>query len=204
MEADRAERYFDSQAWVYNASRRYFLRGRSEAIEALGLEKEHAVVEFGCGTGMNFRHIYEAGVTALSGVDTSRGMLKRAKRRYPAAKLIHADFVEEKTYLRADRVLCSYVLSLITRWERALVNMKETLRPGGVLVVLDYIPMKGVLRPFDPIFRWWIGIHGADPTRPVAPFLQKHFRNVMVIAPRSGYYQVVRASGPRLSDDRHS
>lgn len=196
MKADRAERYFDSQAWVYDLSRRFFLRGRGEAIRTLDLREGNSVVEFGCGTGMNFKYLYDSGISAVCGVDASGGMLARAKRRYPRAELIHADFVEEKLGLKGDRVLCAYALSLVDRWEEALLNMKETLTAEGTLVVLDFHPLKSALQWLDPLIRWWIGVHGADATRPVASFLKAHFHDVRLQIPACGFYQIVKASGP--------
>ncbi len=197
MKADRAERYFDSQAWVYNMTRRHFLKDRAKAIELLDSNEEDSVVEFGCGTGLNFEYLYRSGVRSVTGIDASRGMLERARRRYPGAKLLHDDFVNGELDLEADRVLCAYTLSLVDQWEKALLNMKDILGPDGCLVVLDFHPMKGILRPLDPFFRWWIGVHGADPTRPVATFLRDHFRDVSEYVPSYGFDVIVKASSPR-------
>ncbi len=145
---------------------------------------------------MNFQYIYDSGVSRITGVDASQGMLERARRCYPQAELIHADFVEEKLPLHSDRVLCAYALSLVDRWEAALVNMKETLNGEGTLVVLDFYPMKNALLWLDPFFRWWIGVHGADATRPIASFLENHFKKVSTHIPPYGFYQIVRASIP--------
>ncbi len=197
MKADRAERYFDSQAWVYDFSRRHFLRDRKSAVRHLDVGKGKSVVEFGCGTGLNFEHLYHAGCGSITGIDASGGMLAKARRRYPEATLIHGDFVETVFGLKANRVLCAYALSLVDRWEEALLNMKDSLTPDGTLVVLDFHPMKNALRFADPLFRWWIGVHGADPTRPVARFLENHFTKVERYIPRHGFDQIVKASGPK-------
>ncbi len=187
MNLSHAEIYFDSQAAIYNATRRHFLRGRESATALLGVEPGDRVADFACGTGLNFDWFYRAGASEVIGIDASSRMLDRAKRRYPDAHVLQGDIVTCSIEGEVQKVFCSYALSLIDDWEKAIENMVRSLSRDGRLAILDFGPMRGALRFSDPLFRWWIGIHGADPDRGYRAVLERFFRSVEVHLPKHGF-----------------
>ncbi|NNE06945.1 MAG: methyltransferase domain-containing protein [Gemmatimonadetes bacterium] len=197
MKRERAEQYFDAQAPVYDFSRRLFLIGRKRAVSALGIRPGDRVADWGCGTGLNFPLIEKRRPGEIIGIDASEGMLRSARARLPGARLVKADMT---TFLLAppvDRALCSYALSLVDDWEETIRNMKRGLAPGGRLVLHDFHPLAGAMQVFDGFFRWWIGIHGAVPTRPLHEFLSGEFERVEQVVPGMGFYAVHVADGPK-------
>ena len=51
------QRFYRLHACIYDATRWAFLYGRRRAIDALALQPGNTVLEIGCGTGLNFKHI---------------------------------------------------------------------------------------------------------------------------------------------------
>lgn len=133
-------------------------RYRDRAVAALEARPGDRVLDVGCGTGLNFRRL-----PAAVGVDVSGGILRIARRR--CARLAMASGSElpfpDASF---DRVLCTYVLTTIPGWRRALDEMARVLRPGGRLVVTDdRLPPGWFLGP-GPMLRklWregWVDIH---------------------------------------------
>ncbi len=197
MKRERAEQYFDAQAPVYDFTRRLFLTGRARAVSALAVRPGDRVADWGCGTGLNFPLIEKQGPAEIIGIDASEGMLRSARARLPGARIIKADMTTFLLEPPVDRALCSYALSLVDDWEETIRNMKRGLAPGGRLVLHDFHPLAGGMKVFDGLFRWWIGIHGAVPTRPLHAFLSGEFQHVEQIVPRMGFYAVHVAEGPK-------
>lgn len=155
------------------------------------------MADWGCGTGLNFPLIEKQQPGELIGIDASEGMLRSARARSPRVRLIKADMTTFALEPPVDRALCSYALSLVDDWEATIRNMKRGLVSGGRLVLHDFHPLASGMKVFDGFFRWWIGIHGAVPTRPLHDFLKGEFHKVEKIVPHMGFYAVHVAEGPR-------
>lgn len=101
------------------------------------------VLEIAVGTGRNFP-FYPDGVR-LTGIELSQEMLTLARRRA-------ADLALEIVLLQGDAqalafpdasfdtVVCTLSLCSIPDDQKAVVEMKRVLRPGGKLILLDHVP----------------------------------------------------------------
>ena len=100
------------------------------------------VLEIGAGTGLNFAHYHpDAWVVAT---DPDVGMLERAKPRASAVPaeilLVVADAealpFRERTF---DGGVVGLAMCTIPHPERALAELRRTLRPGSVLRLLEHV-----------------------------------------------------------------
>ncbi len=178
----RPERYRWSGR-VYDAvslERQLYRNPRRAGIDLLRLGAGHAVLDLGCGTGLNFPLLAEQvgpdGV--IIGVDASAGMLARADRRagradWPRVSLMHLDAADlDPAQVLAltdgrsvDAVLSTYALSIIERWRRAWSAAVEAARPGARAAVVDLGLPTGAASVLSPLARLACLAGGSDPHR---------------------------------------
>jgi S-adenosylmethionine-diacylgycerolhomoserine-N-methlytransferase len=200
MTDSRVQRFYCHHALFYDQTRWMFLRGRRRAVRQLQLQPDSAVLEVGCGTGMNFPYILsvlDRRDGQLVGVDFSTEMLRKARKKIDRKDFLKVELVrQDASNLALDRhfdaVLFAYSLSMIPEWEAALRRAYEHLRPGGRLVVLDFgdFGKWGVLA--EPIRRWlrWFRV---DPQRAFWRPIGEWFADLRVERYWGGYY--VMATG---------
>ena len=135
-----------------------YAQARRRAVELLRLAPGATVVDFACGTGLNFAlvegRIGPSGT--LIGVDLTAAMLRRASARvnrsgWSNVHLVQLDVtsltreqLEQRAALRAgqqvDAVLCTLGMSVIPQWEAAWNAMLALVRPGGTAALMDGSP----------------------------------------------------------------
>src|ERR1700752_1183633 len=157
----RLARFLYLHAPIYDATRPFVLRGRRRAIERLDLRIGDSVVEFACGTGLNFPLLRRAGASHVVGVDLSANMLERARRRDPRARLVRGDFASVELGERFPRALCTFALSLLPDPVAIVASMRRHLAPDAVLVILDFGELEGPWRALSPVWRGWLSAFGA-------------------------------------------
>ena len=125
---------------------------RAAVIEALQISPGDCILDLPCGTGQSFSLLVDAvgpnGV--VFGIDNSRGMLRRAKRRIARAGWnqiileeapathVNASMLERKLGRPdVDGLLCALGLTALPRWEATFDRMFSLIRPGGRFVLLD-------------------------------------------------------------------
>ena len=82
------DRIYRRQRHFYDATRKYYLLGRDQLIEALAPPRNGTVLEIGCGTGRNLIRIAERYPScACYGLDVSSAMLTTAQRSVGKAGL---------------------------------------------------------------------------------------------------------------------
>ena len=129
---------------------------RPAAIEALRLSAGASVLDLPCGTGQSLGFLVPAvgPAGAVLGVDQSRGMLRKAKRRVERAgwdnvtlRQSPASDVDADLLTSAlgkpevDGILCALGLTALPEWEAAFDRLFSLLRPGGRFVLFDvYAP----------------------------------------------------------------
>lgn len=154
---------------VYDVTRKYYLFGRDDTLGRLCAEPWGSLVEVGPGTGRNLRLLRARRPDArLGGVDASDEMLAHARARCPWAALSHG-FAEDAD-LRIDgrppdRVLFSYVLSMVQEPARALANARAQLAPGGSVWAVDFGDLAGLPGPAAEGLRAWLAAFGVHPRR---------------------------------------
>ncbi|MFH1017422.1 MAG: methyltransferase domain-containing protein [Pseudomonadota bacterium] len=191
------KRFYAFHARFYDLTRRFLLPRRKSAVRALNVRKGETVVDFACGTGLNLSLLFNAGADQALGLDSSLAMLHPARRKSPRALLVCADIRDSPLKMRVNKVICAYALSIIDDWEQALAAIPASLSDDGVLVVLDFSPLRGFLRPLNPLFRWWLRIWGTSAEKPIEKVLCAHFSSVRSEPWALGYAGIWIASHPK-------
>jgi demethylmenaquinone methyltransferase/2-methoxy-6-polyprenyl-1,4-benzoquinol methylase len=118
------------------------IRGR--AARRLRLKPGDRVLEIGCGTGPNLKHLRAAvGPRGhVYGVDLSEGMLNMAKARCRRAgwqnvTLVRADACEYAPPELVDGIIFSLSFNTMPHHAKVLRHAWSLLKPGGRLVVMD-------------------------------------------------------------------
>jgi ubiquinone/menaquinone biosynthesis C-methylase UbiE len=112
---------------IFHRNRERVLRGLVTRYTIPG----EAVLDAGCGTGLNLRHLPAGSV----GLDINPRNLEAVKARVPDCRPVLGD-LEAMPFGDATfgTVLCSEVLEHVPDPSRALSEIHRVLRPGGVLI----------------------------------------------------------------------
>ncbi|OMQ15217.1 ubiquinone biosynthesis protein [Modestobacter sp. VKM Ac-2676] len=173
--------------------------GRVAAIAALGLRPGDRVLDLGCGTGLNLRHLQRRiGPTGrIVAVDASASMLRQARRRarrhgWGNVTLVCADAatVDPGTWEPVDAAIATYALSVIEDWPAAWRAMRRSTRPGGRIAVVDMQDPEGPWRVLRPVARWLCAVSDADiDARPWTP-MEAELQDVRRLSRRGQHVQV--------------
>ena len=141
---------YRSQRHFYDLTRKYYLLGRDRVIRELKPEPGQRVLEVGCGTGRNLIQAAKRYPQAVFyGFDISEMMLETARKNVKRAGLSDritlaqgdaSDFSCQALFgfEAADRVFCSYTLSMIPPWRAALAQAVKATAADGSLHVVDF------------------------------------------------------------------
>lgn len=136
---------YRKQAQAYDSSGISALNGwRAKAVEALNLRRGDAVVDVGCGTGLNFPLLQDAiGPEGhIIGVDLTDAMLDQARRRaadygWKNIELVQSDAAKFQFPARVDGIISSFALTFIPDCGAVIRNGCQALAPERSWVVLD-------------------------------------------------------------------
>ncbi len=114
---------------------------RKHAIDLLDIEPDSLVVDIATGTGLIMPWIAEKGPKMVIGIDISRNMLARARKRMKGMgphMIIRGD-VEALPFRddSIDRVISTFSLTTIPGYEKAIDEMLRVLSVHGRGVILD-------------------------------------------------------------------
>lgn len=148
---------YSAQDYITFLARPGFIR--NTAVKKLGLRRGDRVLEIACGTGRNFRYVLEAigPEGRLVGFDYTQEMLDAAARLCKRRGWNNVEFLQGDAARldipepNFDGVLCVLGMSVIPEWEKALMQCKRVLRPGGVLSVCDQRLYRRLLRFLNPM-----------------------------------------------------
>lgn len=191
----KVKNYYRFHSAIYDATRWLFLFNRRKAIEKLNIKPGEFIIDFACGTGLNIRQIMEK-TKNISAIDFSKDMLDQARKKHPGVEFIQGDACTFSFEKKADKIICTYSLSLIENWKEAVRNMSRNLNENGTVVILDFYIWKGALKFFYPVFKWWLRIHSVNPELPVENELKKHFNKVEMKTYLSGYNFIAVGKNP--------
>jgi ubiquinone/menaquinone biosynthesis C-methylase UbiE len=191
----KLKRFYGWNAPIYDVTRWVMLRHRSAAAGALLLRPRDRVLDVGCGTGLNFRHVrrFVGPAGRIVGVDYSDAMLRRAaRRRGSGTMLIRAEASRLRLASRFDGVLFAYSLTMIPDWRGALARACEHLVDGGRLVILDFGRIESGLAPIRRGFERYLAANHVDPQRDLSGEVERLLGNVEALRPNGAFITLLR------------
>jgi malonyl-CoA O-methyltransferase len=114
------------------------------ALRAAGLDLAgKAVLELGCGTGLNTEWLAASADEVLA-LDFSDGMLAQARRRAPRVSFVRHDISQPLPAADGsfDVVVETLVLEHLQRLEDLFAEVRRVLRPGGVFFLSELHPFR--------------------------------------------------------------
>jgi len=133
-------RYFDNRAHGYFCNSNKGLwntakqREKSAILRILEPERKDLILDAGCGSGYYLSALAEDGYNA-EGFDFSGEMVNEAKRL--GFKAFEANVEEDMGHdERYDKIICAGVLEFCRDDAKALMNLKNILKQGGVIALL--------------------------------------------------------------------
>ena len=201
--AQKMDQQYRYQRYVYDLSRKYYLLGRDSLLQEIALKPNETVLEIGCGTARNLLKLAKAQPEAkLFGLDASQLMLEMAQEKLHhagqiclkqglAQQVTPQQFGEHEGF---DHIVCSYVLSMIPKWDEAIEQAVRTLKPGGCLHIVDFSDQRGMPNWFrTPLLKWldWFNVH-PDPSLPTyLETLAEHLGGRLQIRQIAGRYALI-------------
>ena len=118
--------------------------GRKAVVQALGLRPGERVLEVGVGTGLSLP-LYPREVS-ITGVDVSREMLEKARRRVARQDLSNVEALLEMDAERMsfadasfDKVVAMYVVPVVENPARLLDELHRVCRPHGEIFLVNHV-----------------------------------------------------------------
>jgi S-adenosylmethionine-diacylgycerolhomoserine-N-methlytransferase len=149
-DAQRMDRHYRYQRFIYDLTRTHYLIGRKHLIAQMKPTRGETVLEIGCGTAWNLIRTAQSYPDArIYGIDVSNAMLDTARAsigRKGLASRITVAQADATDFSAADvfsvptfnRVFFSYALSMIPGWQKALAVGAGHVAPGGSLHIVDF------------------------------------------------------------------
>tara|TARA_R110002033_G_scaffold26757_7_gene61023 strand:+ start:2044 stop:2751 length:708 start_codon:yes stop_codon:yes gene_type:complete len=181
--AELMDRVYRSQSGIYDLSRKYYLLGRDQLIEALEPPAGGRVLEIGCGTARNLVQAAKAWPEAeFYGFDISSEMLKAARKNLAHAgmqgriTLFHGDAENPGRAMphalrTFDRIFLSFCLSMIPDWQSAIRQALTLLAPGGELHIVDFGQSEQLPSAFRSLLQEWLALFHVEPRKHLRAFL---------------------------------
>ena len=180
---DKMDRMYGLQRHFYDITRKYYLLGRDQLLDAMNVQAGDAVLEIGCGTGRNLAILAKRHPDAhFFGLDASKRMLESADAKLDAARIENvtlANELAENFYYvntfemreRFDKIFFSYSITMIPAWRDAIENALNNLRPGGELWIVDFYDQKDLPRTFRKMLQNWLKAFHVQFWNDLIPFL---------------------------------
>ena len=137
-------KHYDLTVWLYRLIGFRIKTYRTHAVELLRLKRGDCVVEFGCGTGLNFPLIMKriGPQGRLIGVDLTSGMLEYARKKIEAAgwknvELVQSDIAKYKFPKTINAVLSTGVFGYVSEYDQVIKTAAQAIVPGGRMVIFD-------------------------------------------------------------------
>lgn len=160
------------------------------------------VLDIACGTGLNFsylqRRVGPAG--SITAIDVSAKMLDQARRRVRTAgwsnvRLVEADAVDLRpgslgAGTKFDAAICTYGLSLMPNWRKALASMIELTRAGGRVAVVDMQKPHKRAAVWAPLAQLACLLGGSDIDAHPWAAIESSLADVRAASVRGGHIQI--------------
>jgi len=107
------------------------------------VDKSGIILDIGCGYGRTLEQLHKGGYHNLIGIDFSKAMIERGKKKYPYLDLrLKRNESIEILDESCDAVILLAVLTcIVSDYEQLslLKEIKRVLKPGGILYVNDFL-----------------------------------------------------------------
>ena len=145
MQIESVKAAYRRYAAVYDAVFGPVLQpGRKAVVQALRVRPGERVLEVGVGTGLSLP-LYPRDVQ-ITGIDVSREMLDKARRRVARRRLTNVEALlemdaEQMSFPDAsfDKVVAMYVVSVVERPARLLEELHRVCRPAGEIFLVNHV-----------------------------------------------------------------
>jgi len=145
MQIESVKAAYRRYAAVYDAVFGPVLQpGRKAVVQALRVRPGERVLEVGVGTGLSLP-LYPRDVK-ITGIDVSREMLEKARRRVARRRLANVEALlemdaEKMDFADAsfDKVVAMYVVSVVERPARLLEELHRVCRPDGEIFLVNHV-----------------------------------------------------------------
>lgn len=195
---EKTEKIYNTHAKFYDLTRQFFLFNRKKAVELLDVQKQDRIIDLACGTGLNIPLLLKnTSPGNLLGIDYSEAMLKKAAKKYPKVNFVKADASDYNIFYKFDKIICAYSVSMIDDWEKTIFNARNSLKEEGAFVILDFYKWSGIIKPFYPIFKFWLKKYGVNPEKNLESCLKENFEKVEMKILNSGYNFIAVAKFPK-------
>lgn len=155
--------FFESLSYYYDFAVKLFLHGNysgyvSEIYKEIPIDAEN-VADFGCGTGELLSYIAKNNENLhLIGLDLSKLMLQKAKKKLPPKTEFYQENVEQTHFNdhSFDCVIMSWILHELptNNLQNALKEAVRVLKTEGKLIIFDFHKSKLTLRLFFQHLFW--------------------------------------------------
>ncbi len=183
-----------------------FHPGRKQAVRFANDRPAQRILEVGVGTGLSLPHFRTD--ARVVGIDVSREMLAKARRRVARQGLDHVETLVEMDAENMtfpddsfDAVLALYVASVVPNPARLAAEMRRVCRPGGAVVIVNHFTsanamMRFVEKRLAPLASR-IGFHADFP---LDEFLAATGLAVREIRPSNlfGYWKLLRCINEKI------
>ena len=177
-----------------------FHPGRKAAVQVANDRPQQRILEVGVGTGLSLPHFRRD--ARVVGIDVSKEMLAKARRRVERNRLTHVEALLEMDAERTsfednsfDAVLALYVASVVPNPERFAAEMRRVCKPGGSIVIVNHFTsanpvMHWLERRLAPLAKH-IGFHADFP---LDDFVRTGRLDVREVRPSNmfGYWKLLR------------
>ena len=169
MQIDTVKAAYRRYAGFYDALFGPVLQaGRKAVIEAMDCKPGQRVLEVGVGTGLAL-DLYPEGVNVV-GIDVSREMLDKARRRVAKRGFLHVEALlemdaEAMSFADAsfDRIVAMYVLPVVPDPARLLAELHRVCKRDGEIYLVNHVrsdnPVIGAVERSLARFSDKIGFH---------------------------------------------
>ena len=123
------------------------------------LDHDSRIIDVGCATGETLNRLHQSGFENLTGVDSSAPMLDHCN--HAVANIIHSDTFP-KHLEKFDAVLCNWTLHFVRDKFSYLLDIYQSLAPGGFLVVSDKTSLDPVMISLYHDWKQHQGVSPAD------------------------------------------
>ena len=129
--------------WDKVADEKVFTHPVDFKLLAAVLNKDHCILDFGCGYGRTCDDLMKMGYKNVIGIDFSKKMIQRGRRDHPHLDLrLVKDTILKFDDASFDAVLLFAVLTCIPIEEeqvKLITQIKKVLKPGGILYISDLL-----------------------------------------------------------------